>query len=357
MAERAVGCVVVYGSGRSQDVGYLTNWPGTRESYVVFPREGELALTVQLSNHLPNAKRTAIVRDVRWGGVSSPDTLANVLRERGVARGRVGLVGAVPWQHHARMREALPQIEWLDLTAVLRDLRQVKSAEELERQRIAARFTDLAMEALEREVRPGLREDQLAAIVEDAYAREGGTHGIHFMATTPMRAPEIGVPSQIPSRRVIQKGDVLITEISAEHWGYSGQIHRSYAIGEPPTDAFRRLHDVAVETYERVAAVLRDGATAADVVAAAEVVHERGYTIYDDLLHGTSQLPPILRTSRTLHAPVPNFTFRADMVVVVQPNVTSEDARMGMQVGETLRITRDGVERLHDYPMRFVVCG
>ncbi|MDE3113550.1 MAG: aminopeptidase P family protein [Chloroflexota bacterium] len=357
MEEDTIVSLVVYGAGRSHDVQYLTNWPGTRESYLVFPREGDPTLLVQLSNHLPNARRTATVDDVRWGGVDSPASVADVLRQRGLDRGRIGLVGPVPWQHHAKLAGALPDVEWVDAGRILREVRLVKSTEEIERIRVAARFTDMAMAALERELRPGLREDQLASIVESGYAREGGTHGIHFMATTPMRAPEIGVPSQIPSDRVIQRGDVLITEISADHWGYSGQIHRSYAVGEPPTEAYRRMHDAAVECYERVAGVLRDGATAADVVDAAAVVHERGYTLYDDLFHGISQLPPILRTRKTAHGPVPDFTFRADMVVVVQPNVVTEDARMGMQVGETLRITRTGVERLHAFPMRFVVCG
>ena len=45
-----------------------------------------------------------------------------------------------------------------------------------------------------------------------------------------------------------------------------------------------------------------------------------------------------------------------NMVVVIQPNVIREDARMGLQVGETLRVTRTGTERLHDYPMEFIVC-
>ncbi len=90
---------------------------------------------------------------------------------------------------------------------------------------------------------------------------------------------------------------------------------------------------------------------------AAAVVHERGYTLYDDLFHGTNQLPPILRTRVTAHGPIPDFSFRTDMVVVVQPNVVTADARMGLQVGETLRITPTGTERLHSYPMRFVICG
>jgi len=348
--------LVVYGGGRSLEVQYLTGWPGTREAYLIFPREGAPTLFVQLYNHLPNAQRMAVFPDVRWGGTSSPESVAENLRERGIERGRVGLVGPVPWQHVAHLQQALPNVDLIDLARPLRALETVKSDEELERIRVAARFSDLAMQALEREARPGLREEQLAAIVEGAYASEGGTHGIHFMATTPMRAPEIGVPSQVQSLRVIERGDVLITEISGGYWGYTGQIHRAYAIGEEPTAAYRRLHDVAVEGYERVREAIRDGATAEDVVAAAEVIHDRGYTIYDDLLHGANQFPPILRTRATSRGPVAPFTFRENMVVVIQPNVITDDACMGLQVGETLRVTRTGTERLHDYPMQFVVC-
>jgi hypothetical protein len=45
------------------------------------------------------------------------------------------------------------------------------------------------------------------------------------------------------------------------------------------------------------------------------------------------------------------------MTVVIQPNVITEDERMGVQVGQLVRITRNGVESLHSYPMRFVTTG
>lgn len=354
MDARGIDELVVYGRGPTAEILYLSEWPGTRESYLLFPLRGEPALLVQLHNHVPNARRTAAVADVRWAGQSSAATVADALPERG----RIGLVGPVPYQHHRAIVERRPALELVDASDLVTGLRLVKSAEELERVRIAAGFTDRAMEALEREARPGLREEELSAIVEGAYRREGGEVGIHFMAATPMGAPEIGVPSQIPARRVIEAGDVLITEISAAYWGYSGQVHRAYAIGAEPTSEYRALHDVAVAAYERIVAVLRDGATASDVLDAAEVIHERGYTVYDDLFHGTSQLPPILQTRRTQRGPFREFTLRAGMVVVVQPNVVrDESARMGLQVGSTLLVTRDGAEDLHRYPMRFVVCG
>ena len=119
------------------------------------------------------------------------------------------------------------------------------------------------------------------------------------------------------------------------------------------------MHDAAVDVYERIVDVLRDGATVGDVLDAADALETRGLTVYDDLLHGTSQLPPIVQTRRTKRTDwSEGFVFREDMAVVVQPNVVTDDSgRMGLQVGETVRITRSGVERLHDYPMRFVVCA
>ena len=45
------------------------------------------------------------------------------------------------------------------------------------------------------------------------------------------------------------------------------------------------------------------------------------------------------------------------MLVVIQPNVVSEDQRMGVQVGELVRVTKTGVERLHRAPLEFIRCG
>ena len=50
-----------------------------------------------------------------------------------------------------------------------------------------------------------------------------------------------------------------------------------------------------------------------------------------------------------LEAP-PDITFRAGMTVVIQPNVITPDERAGVQTGELVHVTRDGVERLHGAP-------
>lgn len=359
MDREGLAALLAYGTTATHsEVQFLADFHVTREAMLTFPREGEPTLFVQFFNHVPNARRVARVEDVRWGGIDTTATVAEDLRSRGLAGQRIGLVGPLPWQRYETLRRALPAATLVDATMAMQRLRLVKSAEELAFLRRGAALSDLAVEALEREARPGITEYDLAAIVEGAYLRLGGQTHIHYMGTTPMRQPSLCVPAQQLSGRVLARGDVLITEISAAYWGYSGQVHRAYAIAAEPTPAYREIHDVAVEAYARIVAVLRDGATATQVLDAADVIHERGYTVYDDLFHGMSQLPPILQTRQTQRGPFREFTFRAGMCVVVQPNVIRDDsARMGLQVGSTLVITRDGAEDLHRYPMRFVVCG
>jgi Xaa-Pro dipeptidase len=112
-----VGLLLLHGRGSSPEIHYLCDWQTTTEAHLLFPWEGEPTLFVQLSNHLPNARRMAVIADVRFGGSSPTGAVDSVprvvenLRERGVERGRVGIVGGLPFQQYGRLREALPQVE------------------------------------------------------------------------------------------------------------------------------------------------------------------------------------------------------------------------------------------------------
>jgi Xaa-Pro aminopeptidase len=363
MEKKGVQALLFHGRGSSPEIFYLSNWLTTTEAHLIFPLLGASTLFVQLSNHLPNAKRMAIIEDVRFGGstrTGAVDSIPSVIenfKERGMERGKVGLVGGLPYQQYLRLCEGLPNVQWIDFSAELLDQRQIKSVEEIDRMKIAAAMSDRSVAALAEHVRPGIREPELARIVEDSYLGEGGVNGIHFMITTSMRAPNGGVPLAHMSNRVVEKGDVLVAELSTNFWGYTGQILRTFTIGESPTPEYQKLHDVAVEAFERVAAVIRDGCGIEPVLQAAEIVHERGYTIYDDFLHGANQLPPILRTRKTNRGTPPNFRFLKDMCLVIQPNVVTEDARIGVQFGEMFRVTETGLEPLHNYPRKLIVCG
>src|SRR5207302_2125213 len=122
-----------------------------------------------------------------------------------------------------------------------------------ERLRGAAELTDLAIRALQSEARPGLSESELVAIAEDAYRRRGGAVRITYLRSMPMDAPNGCLPSQNPSARRLERGDVIITELSASLGAYSGQIHRPVFVGADPTEEWPRLFEAAKEAYDRVA--------------------------------------------------------------------------------------------------------
>ncbi|MBX5492009.1 MAG: aminopeptidase P family protein [Chloroflexi bacterium] len=359
MREQGVDALLLYGHrAGSAEVQYLSNFLATWAAMLVFPLSGEPTLLVQLYNHVPNARRVAVVADVRFGGEDLCATTAGVVRELEVANRRLGLVGQLPYRQYEALRQALPEATLVDWTRELLALRLIKSEEEFEWLRRGAELSDRAIEALAREARPGLSEHELADIVERAYVSLGGTHGIHFLAVTSMQAPDRCVPAQTHSRRRVQRGDVLLTEISAGYHGYTGQILRPFTFGEPPTPHYQRLYEVCVEAFQRVVAAVRPGATTDAVLDAAEYIHAQGYTICDDLLHGYGggYLPPVLRTRQTATGPMPPLTFREGMAIVIQPNVITPDERSGVQVGELGRVTAQGWETLHRYPLRFIEC-
>ena len=102
---------------------------------------------------------------------------------------------------------------------------------------------------------------------------------------------------------------------------------RTFAVGEPPTQLYRDLHDTADAAFDAMAAVIRHGAKPADVVAASGIIEERGFTTIDDILHGYGggYLSPILSSRSRIDGahPVPDEPFETDMVLVIQPNVVT----------------------------------
>ena len=194
---------------------------------------------------------------------------------------------------------------------------------------------------------------ELVALSEAAYRPEGGMPRIMFLRSMAMNAPNGCLPAQNPSHRRLERGDVIITELSASYWGYTGQIQRPIFVEAEPTPEWQRLFDVAKESYDAIAAVLRPGATESEVIRAAEPIRAGGYAIYDDLVHGygVDIMPPIVDRHRFADAPADGGArFDERMAVVIQPNPITPDERMGLQLGALTVVREGGAECLHAVP-------
>jgi Xaa-Pro dipeptidase len=355
LAEHECDHLVFCGAHRfGSAVQWLTQWPVTAEAVGVLTPGERDALFVQYVNHAPQARLLADKAEVTWGGESSIAAAIDVLTRRAARADRVATIGPVSADQHAVLSARFGRLK--NLNRAYARLRQVKSPEELDWLRIGAHFSDLGMAALRDNTVPGINERELGERIERAYLAQGATHVIHYIGATAMAAPDLAVPRQFPLTRRVQAGDVVVAEISAAFWEHPGQVLRSFALGEP-TKLYRELHATADAAFDAIAAVLKAGVVPADVIEAASVIEQAGFTIIDDLLHGYGggYLQPILGSKSRPAGPIPEEPFRAGQTVVIQPNVVTPDHRAGVQTGELVLITKTGIERLHAMPKGFMV--
>jgi Xaa-Pro aminopeptidase len=351
------GCdhLIFCGANRTgSSVQWLTQWPVTTDAIGVFSPEKPDALFVQYVNHAPLARKLADKAEtVVWGGESSIHTAIAELDKRGGRKNRIGVIGPMNFRQYRALSARFGEI--VDLNGAYAQLRRIKSQEELDWFRVGAWLSDRGMEGLRAAIAAGVSERELADAVERGYVGLGGTTGIHFIGTTPMRDPRVAAPSQFHSSRRLEPGDIVFAEITASFWDHSGQVLRSFAVADEPTPLYRDLHAAADAAFDGIAAILRHGATPMQVIEASSVIEKAGFTIIDDLLHGYGggYFPPILGSKGRQAGPIPEEPFEAGMLVVVQPNVVTHDGKAGVQTGELLLITHDGVERMHAFPRGF----
>jgi Xaa-Pro aminopeptidase len=182
---------------------------------------------------------------------------------------------------------------------------------------------------------------------------------IHYFLVTSMASPEYCVPRQFASNRRVRAGDVIATEITAHFFDYPGQVLRTFAVAAEPTPLYRSLHQAAEAAYDAVTRVIRHGTRMQEIVDAAALIEEAGFSVYDDLMHGFGggYLPPVLGSKSRPAGALPDMTLEAGMTCVVQPNVITPDQKAGVQVGELVLVTQHGFERLHGAERGFFRLG
>jgi Xaa-Pro dipeptidase len=353
-ARRACDAILLCGEERAgTGVCWLTGWPTSARAIALFAPGERDVLFVEHYNHVPNAREIARDAEVRWAERAGVTAVARELSRRGAKR--VGVIGLLTWLH-ARQ---LAAFDLVDLGEDYCWLRLRKSDEEIEWMRIGAAFSDMGLDALLRGARPGMTERELGALVERDYHALGGATVIHFIGRTNMTTPNLCVPPQHHSSRRLESGDVMFVELTGTFWDSPGQVLRTISVGADPTPLFAKLHATAEAAFNAITGILKAGVTAQEIVDATALIEDAGFSIYDDIVHGFGggYWPPVLGTKSRPAGPVPDMRLEKNMTIVVQPNVITRDRTAGVQLGELVRITETGFERLHAAPWGFLRIG
>ena len=369
MAEAGLDALLIWGAsiGNGEPNGamnmasayYLSNYADLLFEYVLFPLDGAPTLFVGPWSERSAVAQWSVIEDIR---VLPPAGIAPVierLRDLGLDNGTIGIVGGVrgqmnlPLEHLEALQAAFPSMDLPRSHDIVDQRRAIKSEEELAWLREGCRLTDECFRAIARQARPGMRDFELRAIIIGAILDGGGMTHIAFCAATPMRDPHLPFPLMHKSDRALAKGDVILTEISAGFYGYSGQQQRPFAVGQPPTPEYRAVCDFAVELFHQVCETLRPGCTSGDIWAIYDRMQANGYTNFGPLLHGwgMGMDVPVIGTHGARRQL--DFVFEKDMTVIVQPNPVVEGTDRGVFLGNMVVVTEDGAQSMSEFPLEF----
>jgi len=369
MAEEALDALVV----RAPDnVLYLTNFWGMKGyDACVFPRDGEpVLITIEASEE--DAARTAWTDDIRLIRGYDPEDprppLARTL-DAAVAEARdyerVGLELSLGTQASDRMVgepttftaawfDAFP--EAADATPLLVGARSLKTAQEIERLRLANEIAAAAMDHARAQLRPGMKEAEAAALWQGFVHGEGtGWHGKVELAlpfSLVWAGPGIKTFTATGDLPVVE-GEPVLFEIWVCADGYWADHTKNLVVGDLKPE-YAELEAALMGVYESALEFIGPGASMAELDRTVrEGVAAMGYPGQPThpICHGVG--------ARAHEPPYPHQAgggeFEAGMVLAVEPGAYWPGGG-GLRLEDNFLVTEDGLEKLSPFPDGIVAC-
>jgi Xaa-Pro aminopeptidase len=359
MQEHDMGAFVIcsrgdeFVRGRVQYVSDIFQWAG--RGFIVLPIEVEPVFIVDPLWGLGYAMLAGWIDDYRMPENAGRE-IASVLSDLGLSSSLVGVVGLADITAVADfedMREGLPTAELVDATDLFDDVRAIKSDEETENIRVTGRILRTVFQALEAEIRPGVREIDVLSEAHRLCRQLGCVEGIALMGRPPFRSFTPGTAG------VIEKDDVIVIDLE---WGgpsgYWVELRRVYSFN-PPTDKQQRYWESRVETFAACVDAMKAGEASTAVLDARDRVYEKhgqsaeGVIAYTAHGIGVDSLEPpwIPGKDRTMHE---------NMVINLHPSIKFDDPQEGLALGgisiaDNVLVTKDGGVRTTDQDDNWIV--
>ena len=274
MRDRGLQTLLVYDSGRHNFlrmnyVAYLTDFISVGpETLLVVSLEDQPVLYLSPVWDILRAREESWVSDVRpfkelWNRLPS-------------LSGKAGLAGreAMHVSLHEEMTKCLGRSP-VNAKDIIENMARSKSAFELERLKRAAEIADAGVSALNQDARPGLKEFELAAIVEYRMRSLGAEDNFGMVV-----ANSHNQALHPATDRVVQSGDIIIGEITPCIGGLFVQICRTMVLGQP-APVVREKYAILKKGMDLGMAAAKTGAAASDIAAAINGTFiEAGYEDY-----------------------------------------------------------------------------
>ncbi len=346
MTENGLDAIILMAGTSLQYFTGIRWWGGERTFALILPAKGaafyvcpgfeEGRAREQITN-APDGSNP----DLRiWQEDESPyQRIAQALKERGLANGKLGIEETVRFVFSDGIAQASPQATIASATLVTAGCRMIKSESEVALMRLAAQVTLAAYEAAYRATTVGMTQPQFEELVRKAHERLGFPGGAEVQVGEFAAFPHGSLTPQ-----VIHEGTIVLMDGGCAVEGYQSDISRTFVLGNA-SDKMKTVFEVVHRAQSAALAAAHPGAECGSVDAAArKVITNAGYGpdykyFTHRLGHGMGmdehEWPYLVRGNATL--------LHANMTTSDEPGIYIR-GEFGVRLEDDLHVTENGAE-------------
>lgn len=250
-------------------------------------------------------------------------------------------------------KERLSPIELSDsneLTKALKELRSIKSEQEIKAIKEAQRLTDLTFSHILNFIRTGRTEREVMLEME-FFMRRAGSEGVSFDFIV-VSGKNSALPHGVPTEKVIEKGDFVTMDFGAVVDGYRSDMTRTVAVGVAG-DEQKRVYETVLTAQKKALDGIKAGVECIEIDRLArDFIYSSGYE--GCFGHGTGHSVGI-----AIHED-PAFNLRCrtvlqkNMIMTVEPGIYLE-GKFGVRIEDMVVVTENGCENITQSEKKLIV--
>lgn len=329
MAQEELAAIIVYANdGHKRDTAcrYFTNMVifASGEHMLLLPGAGDPILLMSAGEQIFFAREISWIpaHNIYASGNKGAD-IARHLIALNLQTKRIGVDNPDLWpvRDYLALRELCPDVELVDVTRWLTEIRVQKSSEEINRMEEAIRIGEMVHKTFLAHLKPGMTEEEVVAHVDKVARANGVERRLWLINST----PEIAWPWLPGKTRIRKPNPVSFSPEFALTEGYAFQAIRTYCWEEPKGE-FKRMWDLWAELRRLVPNEFRPGRRIAEVATKIEgVIEDYGFE-YFNMGHGLGV--HFFEESAISPLPLyPDWTLMPNEVYVFHPMVRVKGAK------------------------------
>ncbi len=252
---------------------------------------------------------------------------------------------ALTLEEYKKLLRIVPEKEFIDVSSSIMESRVMKSPEELDKLREAAKIGSEAFDKVLPKIKEGITESELASELAYEMMKLGASEP--SFSSIVAFGENASMPHYSPGQRKLRKNEFVLMDFGARYKRYCSDITRTVVYGRA-TEEMKEMYDVVYRAQTESMNIIRENVNGKDVdLAARKVIDEskfKGRFIHS-LGHGVGMdvhdHPALASTY--------DFPLKESMVVTVEPGVYIPKVG-GVRIEDDVIVKKDTFELITTAP-------